>query len=269
MDWSLGRYERVALQLRPAAAAVVDAAAPGPGERVLDLGCGTGNAALEAAQRGAAVTGIDPAPRLLEVAREQATALNLDIGFRTGDAAAIPVADGSADVLVSVFGVIFAPDASSAAVEMARVLTPQGRLALSAWLPGGALADMMNLRAEAVSAATETTAASRAPTPAAAPVARRFAWHDAGALATLFGGFGFEIDVVEHGLLFTADSPLDFLDGEIRDHPAWVAVRGGLEARGALTDLHERLLAVLEAANEDPTGFRVTSRYVVVSGRRG
>lgn len=74
LDWSLGNYEHTAAQLLPAARVVVDRAAPAAGERVADVGCGTGNAALLAAARGARVTGVDPAPRLLEVAREQAAA---------------------------------------------------------------------------------------------------------------------------------------------------------------------------------------------------
>jgi 2-polyprenyl-3-methyl-5-hydroxy-6-metoxy-1,4-benzoquinol methylase len=74
MDWSLGHYEHTAAQLMPAARVVVDRAAPAEGERVVDVGCGTGNAALLAAARGARVTGVDPAARLLEVAREQAAA---------------------------------------------------------------------------------------------------------------------------------------------------------------------------------------------------
>jgi len=61
LDWSIGNYEHTADQLMPAARLVVDRAAPAPGERVVDVGCGTGNAALLAAARGARVTGVDPA----------------------------------------------------------------------------------------------------------------------------------------------------------------------------------------------------------------
>ncbi|MEA2266554.1 MAG: hypothetical protein QOE27_2137, partial [Solirubrobacteraceae bacterium] len=69
MDWSSGRYEQIARQLLPAARLAVDRAAPQPGDRALDLGCGTGNAALLVAESGATVTGVDPSPGLLEVAR--------------------------------------------------------------------------------------------------------------------------------------------------------------------------------------------------------
>ena len=91
-DWGLGRYEDTATRLEPAARVVVEAAAPVAGERVVDVGCGTGNAALLAAERGASVTGVDPAPRLLEVARAQAAARGLDATFAPGHAAELPPA---------------------------------------------------------------------------------------------------------------------------------------------------------------------------------
>src|SRR5919199_6366535 len=101
LDWGLGRYEDTAARLEPAARAVVERAAPAAGEHVLDVGCGTGNAALLAAARGARVTGVDPAPRLLDVAREEAAARGLDATFTAGEAAALPLGDGEADVVLS------------------------------------------------------------------------------------------------------------------------------------------------------------------------
>jgi SAM-dependent methyltransferase len=150
MDWGVGHYEHLAEVLRPAAEVVVGQLAPRPDEVVLDLGCGTGNAASIAASRGARVTGVDPSPRLLDVARADAAAAGLDIAFSIGDAASLPVPDGSADAIVSVFGVIFAPDAQAAAAEMARVLRPGGRLVFSAWLREGALAGQARMRARLI-----------------------------------------------------------------------------------------------------------------------
>jgi ubiquinone/menaquinone biosynthesis C-methylase UbiE len=109
LDWGLGNYEQTAAQLLPAARVVVDRAAPTPDERVVDVGCGTGNAALLAAARGARAIGVDPATRLLEVARDAAAARGLNATFALGDAESLPVDDRAADVVLSVFGVIFAP----------------------------------------------------------------------------------------------------------------------------------------------------------------
>src|SRR5262245_61982493 len=105
-DWSLGRYEPTAEQLLPAAVRAVERAAPNPGEAVLDVGCGSGNAALLAAATGANVKGVDPAPRLLGLARDRAAAEGREIAFLKGVVEALPVPDASVDVLLSVFGVI-------------------------------------------------------------------------------------------------------------------------------------------------------------------
>jgi ubiquinone/menaquinone biosynthesis C-methylase UbiE len=114
---------------------VVTRSAPASGEHVLDVGCGTVNAAPLAAERGATVTGVDPAPRLLEVARRESAARGLDATFAVGEAAALPLGDGETDVALSIFGVIFAPDARAAAAEIARVTAPARRIMLSAWIP--------------------------------------------------------------------------------------------------------------------------------------
>jgi SAM-dependent methyltransferase len=257
MDWSLGHYEHTAAQLLPAARVVVDRAAPAEGERVVDVGCGTGNAALLAAARGARVTGVDPAPRLLQVAREQAARQRLDATFVLGEAAALPLLDDDVDVALSVFGVIFAPDAAAAAAEMARVTAPEGRMVLSAWVPEGPIHEAVMAAQNAVRRAVGAPAGS---TP--------FAWHDRDALAGLLTPHGFEVAVEEERLVFAANSPGDYLDAESANHPLAVAGRAVLEQRGEADALRERMLAIYEAGNEDPSGFRVTSRYIVATARR-
>jgi SAM-dependent methyltransferase len=258
MDWSVGSYERVAEGLQPASAAVIEHAAPAPGERLLDIGCGTGNASLLAVERGARVTGVDPAARLLGVARELARLRGCEIEFIEGTAEALPVAEASADVAVSVFGVIFATDPSAAAREISRVTAPHGRLVTSAWLPSGAIAQMGRMGRAAIAAA--------AGTPAGPPP---FAWHDPDALSELLEPHGFSVELHEHFLPFTAASPEAFLDEEMGEHPVWVSARGLLESRGELASLRESVLGVLRDANEDPQAFQVTSRYVVAVAARG
>lgn len=223
----------------------------------MDVGCGTGNAALLAAERGARVTGVDPAPRLLDVAREQARRRELAITFSAGEAAALALADSSADAVISVFGVIFAPDAPAAVAEMARVSTPRGRIVLSAWLPTGALLEAMKIRRKAVGGATATPPPDRRP----------FDWHDEQSLAGLVGPHGFSIQIEEHALRFRAASAESFLDGELSDHPMWIAACTALSAP-EMDAMRSRILDVFEAANEQPDAFCVTSRYVVVTATR-
>src|SRR5262249_44721977 len=143
-----GHYEHAAAQLHPVAEVVVERAGLAGGERVLDVGTGTGNAAFLAAARGATVTGVDPSARLLDVAPAHAAGHDHDVTFVAGEAAALPVPDASADVVLSVFGVVFAPDAHAAAAEMARVTAPGGRILLSAWVPTGALNTMNRIARE-------------------------------------------------------------------------------------------------------------------------
>ena len=259
-NWGSGHYERTAAQLAPAADVGVERAAPQASERVLDLGCGTGNAALLAAARGATVTGVDPAPRLLEVARARAADHDVDSAFALGEAAALPVESGSVDVLLSVFGVVFAPDAVAAAAEMARVATPQGRIVLSAWLPEGAIRQVVRMAREMEAAALD---APSMPSP--------FAWHDRDALSGLLAPHGFSVEVDLHSHVFTAASVDDYLQGELVDHPLWVASRAMLEARGksaVQAQIVARAREILTVGNEDPAGFAVTSSYVVATAQR-
>ena len=256
MDWNVGEYEHIAAQLLPAAQVVIDRAAPRRDEHVVDVGCGTGNAALLAAERGARVTGIDPAQRLLDVASAEAAAHAGNARFLSGEAARLPLADSSADVVVSVFGVIFAPDAQAAAIEIARIAAPRARIGLSAWLPQGAVADVMRVRRDATAAA----GASGGPAP--------FAWHDREVVRGLFAPHGFSIDLSEEELAFNASAPKEFLDTEWRVHPGWIAARAVLERCGRMQAVRDRALEIFLSANEHSTGFRVTSPYVVITARR-
>jgi SAM-dependent methyltransferase len=137
--WAAGDYPAMARQLLPAALAAVSAAQVAPGDRVLDVGTGTGNAALLAALRGGRVTGVDVEPELLSRARRHADESGLDVEWLLGDAARLPVPDAYADVVLSVFGVMYAEDQAAAAAELARVCAPRGRIVLSGWIPGGVM----------------------------------------------------------------------------------------------------------------------------------
>lgn len=257
MDWSLGRYERTAAQLLPAAEAVVGIAGPTEGDRVVDIGCGTGNAALISAQRGARVTGVDPAQRLLEVAEARARVAGLDVSFVRGEAASTPLADDSADLLLSVFGVIFAPDPGAAAAEMARITAAGGRIVFSAWIPEGAISETARIGREAVARALD---APKGPPP--------FAWHDLDALSALLDPYGFTVTAEERTHAFTAASARDWVEAEARDHPLCVAGAAVLEPHGEAQAVRNQTLEILEGANEDPEAFMVTSRYIIATARR-
>ncbi|ALG11334.1 class I SAM-dependent methyltransferase [Kibdelosporangium phytohabitans] len=257
IDWGTGSYESVAPQLLPAAHAAVDLADPRPGQRLVDVGCGTGNAALVAAQRqGVHVTGVDPAERLLEVARAKAGELGVAADFRPGEAAATALPDGFADVVLSVFAVIFAPDVTAAAAELARITAPDGRIVLTAWVPEGVMADGMRTIGEAFA------------TVAGAPGGAGFAWHEQSEVRALFGAHGFEVTMRERALAFTAPSPEGYWKMAVEDHPFWLAARPVLAEHGVLDEVQGQVMDVLRAGNEDPGAYRTTSRYRLMSAVR-
>jgi SAM-dependent methyltransferase len=131
--WS--HFAPLEVLMAPPAAHLVRFARLASGQRVLDVGTGTGVVALTAASAGAQVTGLDLTPALLERARENAQIAAVSVDFQEGDAEALPFADSSFDVVLSQFGHMFAPRAEIATAELLRVLRPGGTLAFATWPP--------------------------------------------------------------------------------------------------------------------------------------
>ncbi|HEX5034935.1 MAG TPA: class I SAM-dependent methyltransferase [bacterium] len=117
------------------AARLVKFAGVKPGQRVLDVACGTGVVAVTAARLGAQVSGIDLTPPLLEQARENSRIAEVEVDWVEGDAEALPFPDASFDTVLSQYGHMFAPRPEVAVAEMLRVLKPGGTLAFSTWPP--------------------------------------------------------------------------------------------------------------------------------------
>lgn len=133
--WATGDFNVIALNIIEASDNLVRALDPHAGQRILDVACGSGNAALIAARRYSEVTGIDYVPDLITRARQRAAAEGTQVDFREGDAQALPVSDGEFDVVMSVFGVMFAPDQARAAGELLRACRRGGRIGLANWMP--------------------------------------------------------------------------------------------------------------------------------------
>jgi SAM-dependent methyltransferase len=138
--WAKGDFSVIANIVFNASETLVEALQVIPGERVLDVACGSGNASLAAARRAwGNTTGCDFVPALLERARERAAAERLEIEFVEADAQALPFADGEFDVVTSVYGAMFAPDHEKTAAELLRVTRPGGRIGMANWCPDGGL----------------------------------------------------------------------------------------------------------------------------------
>jgi SAM-dependent methyltransferase len=141
--WAMGDYNAVATEVIPALGPVlVDAIGVKPGERVLDIAAGSGNASLPAARAGAQVIASDLTPELLELGRRQAESEGLEIDFQEADAEALPFADGEFDVAMSVVGIMFAPHHQASADELVRVTRSGGRIGLISWTPEGFIGQM-------------------------------------------------------------------------------------------------------------------------------
>lgn len=250
VDWGKGRYEQTAAELEPVAEALVRVAAPEAGDRVLDVACGTGNAALLAAARGADVVGVDSSERLIAVARQRARKAGLVAEFLVGDALVLPVGDADFDVVLSAFGVIFAADPAQAISEIARVLRSDGRAYITAWVASGPIDAMLTVLGRAVEQAT------------GAPPPRRFAWADGDAVASVAEPWGLAVSTAQHELEIRAPSPEAYVDAG-REHPMAIEVWPVLERAGLLDRLREEMIQALAAGNEGAGELLVRSPYVI------
>lgn len=143
--WASGDFSAIANRTAIVGELLCETAGVRPGEKVLDVACGSGNTSIAAARRFADVTGLDYVPSLLETAGRRAAAEGLDVVFREGDAEALPFADNTFDVVMSTFGCMFAPDHERTAAEMLRVCRPGGRIAYTAWTPESVIGELFRV----------------------------------------------------------------------------------------------------------------------------
>ena len=256
IDWGQGTYETTAADLRPAARELVAAAGIQPGEHVVDLGAGTGNVALLAADQGARVTAVEPAARLREVIAETAGARDLTVV--DGTAADIPLPDASVDVVLSNFGIIFAPDPTAAAAELARITKPASRILLTSWLPG-VMGKLVEIIAGTV---REVTGGDNPGRPG-------IAWHDPNALSTLFSPHGYEVTATTMELAITTASPEDYWETRFANHPLGVTTFPLLEQAGRLDEVRDRFLQTLTDNWTTPSGqVQLPAQYLLATAVR-
>jgi len=256
IDWGEGRYEWTAADLLPAARELVAAANIQPHEHVVDIGAGTGNVALLAADLGARVTAVEPAARLREVIQEVSG--DRDLTVVDGTAADIPLADHTADVLLSNFAVIFAPDPRAAIAELARVAKPTSRILLTTWLPG-----VMNKLVGIVVAAVREVTGGREQTN------DDFKWHDPAALSELLHPHGFEVSTTTLDLSIVAASAEDYWESRMATHPMGVVTLPLLENAGRLDEVRARVLQTITDDWTTPTGeVQLSAQYLLTTATR-
>lgn len=143
--WTAGDFSQIAKSYKTGAAEFIERLNLQKGMRVLDVACGAGNLSLPAARAGAEVTGVDIAEYLIEQARANAAGENLKIQFDVGDAENLSYDDASFDVVVTMFGAMFAPRPELVAAELKRVCRSNGRIAMANWTPTGFVGQMFKL----------------------------------------------------------------------------------------------------------------------------
>jgi len=143
--WASGDFAVIGTTVQIVGESLAEAVDVRAGERVVDVAAGNGNATLAAARRFADVTSTDYVAALLEKGKARAKAEGLNIAFEVADAEALPFANSSFDVVLSTFGVMFAPDHTRAAGEMLRVVRDGGRIGLANWTPEGFIGQLFKL----------------------------------------------------------------------------------------------------------------------------
>lgn len=143
--WGAGNFDEVADTIADVHKTVIERLNLAPGERFLDIACGTGRVCELASSTGATVVGVDLAPALIDVAKRRAEERGLHIDYSVGDAERLEFEDASFDAVSSTFGLMFAPTQEAVAAELARVTRPGGRIALANWTPEGRIGDMFRL----------------------------------------------------------------------------------------------------------------------------
>jgi SAM-dependent methyltransferase len=136
--WALGDYPALAADIVAGLGPVlVQACHVGPGDRVLDVAAGSGNAAIPAARAGASVVACDLTPEMLAAGQREAARLGVNLRWQPGDAENLPFGDGEFDTVLSCLGVMFAPHHQASADELIRVCRPGGTIGLLNWTPEG------------------------------------------------------------------------------------------------------------------------------------
>jgi ubiquinone/menaquinone biosynthesis C-methylase UbiE len=248
--WASGNYAVVGTTLQLVGEQLAEACDVHWDERVLDVAAGNGNATLAAARRGGAVTSTDYVSSLLESGAERARAEHLDVKFEVADAEALPYGDASFDVVLSTFGVMFAPDHAKAASELARVCRPGGRIGLANWTPEGFIGQLFKVLGRQL------------PPPAGAhPPAL---WGVKTHLQALFGETAASIDVTPRMFNFRYRSPAHFIEvfrtwyGPV--HKAFLALQGD-KAHALEQDLTELLHRMNRAGS---SSLVVPSEYLEI-----
>ena len=247
--WGASTYERLSANFAHIHDQLVDMTRIGPGDRVLDLASGAGEVAVRAAARGAQVTGIDIAEPMLVKARERAEAAGAQVTFDLGDAEYLPYDDASFDVVVSNFGLIFAPDHANVASELARIARPGARLGFTAWKPNPKLGELYRRFTEEPIDGREA-----------------YEWGREDHVEDMLGE-EFELEFEDGALWLEADSGEEIWKLFSESAPPVIALVKRLDSEGT-EQFHQAFVELYEQYRAPEGGIRAPRRYLLVLGAR-
>ncbi|HEY6961132.1 MAG TPA: class I SAM-dependent methyltransferase [Gaiellaceae bacterium] len=247
--WSAGTYERLAARFGPVQDQLVNLLRIAPGDRVLDLATGTGEVAFRAAARGALVTAIDSAEPMLAKARARAEQANAQIAFDLGDVEYLPYEDACYDVLVSNFGLIFAPDHANVASELGRVACSGARLGFTAWKPNRKLGELYRRFTEDPIEGREA-----------------YEWGREDHVEDMLGD-DFDLEFEDGTLWLEADSAEDIWRLFSESAPPVIALVQRLEP-DQVEEFHRAFVDLYESYRTPEGGIRAPRRYLLVLGTR-
>jgi SAM-dependent methyltransferase len=257
--WASGDYpSMVETFLLPLGPRLVAACEIGPGQRVLDVAAGTGNASIPAAQAGASVVASDLTPELFDAGRARAEAEGVELEWVEADAENLPFEDASFDVVISSIGVMFAPHHQDAADELVRVCRPGGRIGLLSWTPEGMIGALFKTMGPFMPT----------PPPGAQPPPL---WGGEAHLRELFGG-EVEFERLQRDTLEVSafGRPTDFGNHFKDRYGPTIAARANAEKNGRAEELDRVLDELCEEWNrgEAEDAF-FEMEYLIAVGRKG
>ena len=252
--YAAGFYEKVAALEADASVRLVQRVDLRPQTDVLDVGTGTGNLAIPAAQAGARVVGIDLSAAQLEAAQRRAAQTGVVVQWIVGDAEALPFSDASFDLVMSAFAVMFAPRHKLAATELVRVCRPSGRIAICSWTPASIVGELM----EIVSAALPPR-----PEFALPPVLWGIREH----VEELFAGRDIKLSFFIDSVVYEFASPDAYVGFFEANFGPLVLAKRFLSAEGSWNRVRGLMTRLLTERNVALDGsFRASHEYLVVIG---
>jgi len=254
--WASGNFDEIAKLILPVGVRLVERVGVGAGQDVLDIAAGTGNASIPAAETGAAVTASDLTPELFVAGRANAEAAGVEIEWVEADAENLPFEDESFDIVLSTFGIMFAPRHEVAAAEAVRVLRPGGRFGFACWKPDGRIGQFFQ------------TIGKHMPPPPEGFVPPP-AWGTREHVESLFEGTGVRLEFDDDTVDQNFDSAEHALELFSERFGPMVMAKAALEPQGKWEALRDDLLEMYERESEPRDGgIAVRAEYLTTIGTK-